>query len=74
MLKLKFLDKLIGSFQKNSGHTFDKGDINSLETVFLKELSDQLSSIRYVILFSLIALTGVVSFSSAASNIRAATE
>jgi ABC-2 type transport system permease protein len=74
MLKLKFLDKLIGSFQKNSGHTFDKGDINSLETVFLKELSDQLSSIRYVILFSLIALTGVVSFYSAASNIRAATE
>jgi len=47
---------------------------NNMMTVLLKELADQLSSTRFFILFSLIALTGIVSFYSAATNIRAATE
>jgi ABC-2 type transport system permease protein len=45
-----------------------------LEAVFAKELADQLSSIRFIILFFLITLTGIASFYSAALNIRANTE
>lgn len=78
MCNLPKLSKIKEPFQKKAaGFNADlnsQGSSNSLKTVFLKELSDQLSSTRFFILFSLIALTGSVSFYSAASNIRAATE
>lgn len=73
MPKLSVFNKVLGLFWVKPDNP-KKENINSLETVFRKELADQLSSIRYIILFSLIALTGVVSFYSAASNIRAASE
>lgn len=77
MSKLPNLSKAKEIFQKKVADfkaDSSSQSSNSLATVFLKELSDQLSSTRFFILFSLIALTGVVSFYSAASNIRGATE
>lgn len=76
MAKLPKLSKIKDFIQKK-GSKADSENIestNPLATVFLKELADQLSSTRFFILFSLITLTGIVSFYSAASNIRGATE
>jgi len=76
MPKLPKLSKIKDFIQKK-GSKADSENIestNPLATVFLKELADQLSSTRFFILFSLITLTGIVSFYSAASNIRGATE
>jgi len=78
MPKLPNLNKIKESFQKKAA-TFKEDssrlpNSNGLATVFFKELADQLSSTRFFILFSLITLTGIVSFYSAASNIRGTTE
>jgi ABC-2 type transport system permease protein len=69
-LKEKF-QKQLAAFKADSN---SQGSSNNLATVFFKELSDQLSSTRFFILFSLITLTGIVSFYSAASNIRGTTD
>ncbi len=72
MGKPVIFDKMISAFRKGFTKSNSKESAHGLETVFLKELADQLTSIRYAILFALIALTGVVSFYSAASNMRVA--
>ncbi|NLZ54389.1 MAG: ABC transporter permease [Thermoanaerobacteraceae bacterium] len=78
MSKIPKLNKFKETFQKKlallQADSSNAQNTGSLTTVFLKELSDQLSSSRFFILFSLIAITGIVSFYSAASNIRGTTE
>lgn len=66
----KLKDFLLKKFKSSSSEENSGG----VKVVFVKELADQLSSIRCLILFALIALTGIVSFYSAASNIGAVSE
>jgi len=78
MPEIPKLSKFKEKFQKKTVSNGPDSDAptshNGLITVFFKELADQLSSTRFFILFSLITLTGVVSFYSAATNLRETTE
>ncbi|MDI6601865.1 MAG: ABC transporter permease subunit [Thermoanaerobacteraceae bacterium] len=64
MIKQK--EVTVTSFDKGT----KRGSSGGFYKVFIKELSDQLSSIRFLILFFLILVTGVASFYVAASSIR----
>ena len=68
------ISKLKNIFGINTSESTSKEILGGIDVVFFKELADQLSSIRYIILFALITLTGVVSFYSAISNIGTLTE